>query len=139
MSQRRLLGMVISICLFVALLSVGMFAYSSGGPFSSIHVASNRSSYTGKACPIKVIFTASINFQQPHGPFEFNYHWERSDGGKSETQVVSVPKSKKSIVIREEWSLGSPGMHYDAFVTLHVNSGNTHLSERSPVVKINCK
>ena len=43
------------------------------------------------------------------------------------------------MVVRDTWRLGAPGKHYDASVTLFVNSGNTHLNEGSPSVSVTCK
>jgi hypothetical protein len=108
-------------------------------PFGPIHVAANRAMYKGRGCPIEVIYTASINFILPHPKgFVFNYHWERSDGAKSPQQVVRVAPGQRNLVVHERWRLGGPGRNYDASETIHVNSGNTHIVESSPTVRVEC-
>jgi hypothetical protein len=115
-------------------------AHADEGPFGPIHVAANRSQYTGRGCPIEIIYTATINFVSPHPKgFVFNYHWERSDGGKGPQQVLRPSPNQRSMVIREKWRIGAPGKHYDASVTLFVNSGNAHLSQSSPTVGVTCR
>ena len=108
------------------------------GIFGPIHVAVNRHQYTGRGCPIEVIFTGSINFAMPHGPLAFQYHWERSDGAKSGVQVMRVNPNQRSMVVRETWRLGGPGNSYNVSSTLHLGSGNTRLAEQSPSVSIRC-
>ncbi|MFI5181822.1 MAG: hypothetical protein ACHQPI_10555 [Thermoanaerobaculia bacterium] len=109
-------------------------------PFGPIHMAANRSSYTGSGCPIEILYTATINFTMPHPKgFAFNYHWERSDGAKTPVQVVRPSPNQRSMVLRDKWKLGSPGRQYDASVTLFVNSGNTHESHPSPSVRVVCR
>jgi hypothetical protein len=136
MKQR---GFTISRALLFAatVTTLGPAAFAEG-IFGPIHMAVNRHQYTGRGCPIQVIYTGTINFV-PHSRAEvFNYHWERSDGAKSQMQVIHVSPNQRSMVVRETWRIGGPGKSYDAGVTLFVNSGNTHLSESSPVVRITC-
>jgi hypothetical protein len=124
----------------LALLALNLAALAQGGPFGPIHVAANRSQYIGNGCPIEIVYTATINFAWPHPrEFVFNYHWERSDGAKTPVQMARPQDNQRSMVIREPWRLGAPGKHYDASVTLFVNSGNTHLAESSPVVSVTCR
>jgi hypothetical protein len=114
--------------------------YAEENAFGSIHVAANRSQYTGRGCPVEIVYTATINFAMPHPKgLAFNYHWERSDRAKTAVQVVKPPANQRSMVVRDTWRLGAPGKHYDASVTLFVNSGNTHLNEGSPSVSVTCK
>ena len=127
------------ICASVVFFSFVPSGYAYDGPFGPIHVAVNRSAYSGSGCPIEIVFTATINFVEPHGDLVFNYHWERSDGGKTAVQVVHVPRNERSTVIHETWRVGAPGKHYDASMTLFVNSGNTHLSESSRSVSVTCR
>ena len=137
--MRTIRNAAASAALFAIVLSLVPEASAQSGPFGAIHVAANRAQYTGRGCPIEVIFSGSINFAMPHGPIAFNYHWERSDGAKGPQQVVHVNPNQRSVVVRERWRLGAPGQHYDAHTTLYVNSGVTHLSEPSPSVQINCR
>jgi hypothetical protein len=107
--------------------------------FGRIQVSSNRRNYHGHGCPIELIFVGNINFAPGHKGFSMNYSWERSDGAKGPVQVVHVQPGQKMLVVREPWKLGKPGEVYDASVTLHVNTGNTHLREASPRVHVQCK
>jgi hypothetical protein len=96
--------------------------------------------YKGRGCPIEVIYTASINFILPHPKgFVFNYHWERSDGAKGPTHVVRPGPGERTLVVHEKWRLGGPGQTYDVSETIHLNSGNEHITEGSPTVHIECR
>ena len=124
----------------LALATVASLAAAEDNPFGPINVAANRSQYKGAGCPIQIIYTATINFVMPHPKgFAFNYHWERSDGAKSAVQVVRPNPNQRSRVVRDTWTLGAKGHSYQASETLFVNSGNTHLSQSSPVVQVVCK
>ncbi len=114
-------------------------ARADAGPFGPIHVAANRNQYSGSDCPIAILYTASINFAQHPKGFAFSYHWERSDGKKTPVTVVRPSPTERAMSVREEWRLGERGKHYDAAMTIVVNSGNTHLSQRSPAVSVTCK
>jgi hypothetical protein len=112
---------------------VPVLAYAQ---FGRIHVAVNRHEFHGR-CPVEVLFTGTINLEpHPHG-LVFNYHWERSDGAKSRVEVVHPGPNQRSIVVREPWRIG--GGHHEISATLHVNSGNTHVTESSPVVRVECR
>lgn len=107
--------------------------------FGPIRIGANRSKHVG-ACPVEVIFTANINYAPGHPAFTYNYHWERSDGGKSPVNVVKVePRGSNMLVVKYPWSLGAKGQNYNISAKLFVNSGNTHLSETSQTVSITCK
>ena len=109
-------------------------------PFGPIHMAANRHQYVGRACPIEIVYTATINFTMPHPKgFVFNYHWERSDGAKTAQRVVRPPEHERSMVIHERWKLGKPGTTVDASETIFVNSGNTHVQESTPAVHVECR
>ncbi len=108
--------------------------------FGPVHVAVNRHEYRGRGCPIDILYTATINFVMPHPRgFVFNYHWERSDGARSPERVVRPAPGERSMVVREHWKLGAPGRDFDASETIHVNSGNTHITESSPTVHVECR
>jgi hypothetical protein len=123
----------------LALLVSSQSLVADDGPFESVHVAANRSRYVGRDCPVNIIYTATIDLEPRRTGLVFNYHWERSDGARSGVQVMRPRPGQSSVVVRESWRLGAPGHDYDAYVTLFVNSGNTHLERRSPVVKIVCR
>ena len=109
------------------------------GPFGPLRVAANRSKYTG-ACPVEVIFTGNINLNLPHPKgLAFNYSWSRSDGAKGPVTVVRPEPGKGMLIVKEPWTLGAPGKHYDISVTLQANSGTWHVSQASQVVSITCK
>jgi membrane protein len=107
-------------------------------PFGPIHMAANRHEYRGRGCPIEVLYTGTINFVPHHHGFSMNYSFDRSDGARGPVHVVHVKPGERSLVVRERWRLGGRGERLDAAVTLHVNSGNTHLRESSPTVHIDC-
>jgi hypothetical protein len=122
------------------LLAAVLAAVPAAAQFSGIHVATNRHEYVGHGCPIEIVYTASINLEMPHSKgFTFNYHWERSDGAKGPVHVVHPGPNEKTLVVHEKWRLGAKGKTYDASQTVHVNSGNTHLSEGSPTVHVECR
>ena len=49
----------------VTILGLCPVASADDGPFGPIHVATNRSRYSGSGCPIEVIFTATIACAPP--------------------------------------------------------------------------
>jgi hypothetical protein len=107
--------------------------------FGPIRVAANRGQYTGH-CPVEVTFTGNIDFVLPHPKgFVFNYHWERSDGAKGPVRVVRPGPNQRMLVLHEKWRVGARGQTYDLTETLFVNSGNTHLSESSRPVHVECR
>jgi len=107
---------------------------------SGVHVAVNRHEYRGTACPVEVIFTASVNIAPGHGPAGvFNYHWERSDGAKTAQQVIRVGPAGQTKVFRDRWLIGRPGTVHDINQTIFVNSGNEHIQETSATVHIDCR
>jgi hypothetical protein len=136
MTRRRIIA-ASALAFAAALTTLDQVALAQEGPFERIHMAVNRHQYTGRGCPIEVIYTGSINLA-PHRGLVFQYHWERSDGAKSPVVVVRPTPGQRTVVVREKWRLGAPGRDYDAGVTLHVASGNTRLSEQSPLVRIRC-
>jgi len=107
--------------------------------FGPIRIGANRSKYVG-ACPVEVIFTGNINLNSPHpNGFVFNYYWVRSDGSKGPVNVVRPSPSQHMVIVKEPWTMGAAGQHYDISVKLYVNSGNTHLEQTSQVVSVTCK
>jgi hypothetical protein len=107
------------------------------GPFGPIRVGANRSEFHGH-CPVEILFTGNINFEMPHPRgFAMNYYWTRSDGAKGPVQVIHPNPDQHMIVVREPWHIG--GGNHDLSVTLHVNSGNTHLAEISRTVRVECR
>jgi hypothetical protein len=122
----------------VIALSVSQAALAAD-PFGPIRIGANRSKYVG-ACPVDVIFTGNINLNSPHPRgFSFNYYWVRSDGAKGPVTVVQPPPAQHMLIVKEPWSLGAAGRHYDLSVKLFVNSGNTHLEQTSQVVSVTCR
>jgi hypothetical protein len=122
------------------LVATAFTAFPAAAQFGGIHVAANRHEYIGRGCPVEVIFTGSINLEMPHPKgFVFNYHWERSDGAKSAVKVVHPAPGERTVVVRENWRVGARGSSHDVSAVLHVNSGNTHLTEGSPTVHVECR
>jgi hypothetical protein len=131
----RKLGLAIALALPALAGSVPAGAEGLGG----VHVAVNRHEYRGKGCPIEVVFTASINFVMPHPKgFTFSYHWERSDGAKGPVHVVHPGPNERTLIVHEKWRLGARGSNYDVSNTIHLGSGNEHITESSPTVHIEC-
>jgi hypothetical protein len=109
------------------------------GPFGAIRVAANRGNYTGK-CPVEIIYTANVNLTMPHAQgLVFNYHFERSDGAKTQVQVVHPAENDRLLIYKDTWSLGAAGQTYTASVKFFVNSGNAHEQAATPSIKIVCK
>jgi hypothetical protein len=109
-------------------------------PFGPIRIAVNHQQYVGRNCPVDLLFTGTIHFTLPHPKgFVFNYHWERSDGAKSQVHVARPGPNERSMVVRERWRIGARGRTHDVSQTLFVNSGNTHLSEGSQTVHVECR
>jgi hypothetical protein len=108
-------------------------------PFQSIRVGANRSRYVG-ACPVEIVFTGNINLNSPHQKgLAFNYYWLRSDGAKGPVNLVRPSPSQRMVIVKEPWTLGTPGRHQEVSVRLFVNSGETHLEQPSQVVSVTCK
>lgn len=104
-----------------------------------LHVNANHRDYKG-SCPVELVFTASVNITNNHGPGAvFNYHWERSDGAKTAQQVVKVGPGGETLVYKDHWRLGKSGTIHDVSVTFHANSGNQHMQETSQNVHIECR
>lgn len=113
---------------------------ASAEVIGGVHVAVNRHEYRGTGCPIEVVFTASVHITQDHGPgAAFNYHWERSDGAKTNVHVEKVGAGGRTLVFKDKWRLGRPGSIHDVNATFHVNSGNQHIQETSETVHIECR
>ncbi len=66
-------------------------------------------------------------------PVVFNYHWERSDGAKSEVKMWSVKPGTTSIPVSTTWEMG-PNHPAEVWEKLFINTGNTHL--QSEPIKI---
>jgi len=89
---------------------------------------------------VQVIFTGNINLNTPHPKgFVFNYYWVRSDGAKGPVNVVRPSPGQHMLIVKEPWTVGAAGRHYDLSVRLFVNSGNTHLEQTSQVVSVTCR
>jgi hypothetical protein len=112
-------------------------ALAEDNPFANVRVAVNRHQYSGRGCPVDLVFTGNINLA-PHKGLAFQYHWERSDGAKSPVQVMKPGPGQRTVVVKEHWKLGGRGHDYDASATLHVASGHTHETFASDSVHIHC-
>ena len=122
----------------VATLSISRAAFAAD-PFGPIRIGANRSRYVG-ACPVDVVFTGNINLNSPHPKgLSLNYYWVRSDGAKGPVNVVRPSPSQNMLIVKEPWTLGAAGKHYNLSVKLFVNSGNTHLEQTSQVVSVTCE
>ena len=123
----------------VALTATGVALPVAAEGFGPVHVAVNHHEHRGR-CPVETVFTASINFTLPHPRgFTFSFHWERSDGAKGPTHVVRPGPGERTLVVRDKWRMGGPGQSYDISETIHLGSGNEHITESSPTVHIECR
>ena len=121
------------------LAAAAVTALPAAAQFGPIHVAANRHQHVGH-CPVEIVYTASINFEMPHPKgFVFNYRWERSDGAKGPTKVIRPGPHERTLVVHDKWRVGGARGVHDLSETIHVNSGNTHLAEGSPVVHVECR
>ncbi len=77
---------------------------------------------------IMVHFTVRVEISTT--PLVFNYHWERSDGAKSEVQMESVKPGVSSIPVSTTWEIGPNAGLKEVWEKLFVNTGNTHLQSR---------
>jgi lipopolysaccharide export system protein LptA len=128
----------VALLLAFATLSISRSALAAD-VFGPIRIGANRSRYVG-ACPVEVIFTGNINLNSPHPRgFSFNYYWIRSDGAKSPISVVKPSPSQNMLIVKEPWTIGAAGQHYDLSVKLYVNSGNTHVEQASQEVSVTCR
>ncbi|HUL96258.1 MAG TPA: hypothetical protein VLT89_09620 [Usitatibacter sp.] len=129
-----------SLALVLAVPAVLAAVPAVADPFGPIHMAVNRHEYRGRGCPIEIVFTATINYTMPHPRgFVYSYHWERSDGAKGPTHTVRPADHERSMVVHEKWRLGKPGESYDVSQAIHVGSGNTHITERTDTVHVECR
>ena len=121
----------------LSLIAAASVAVSADGPFSSLVVNSNRSTYSG-TCPVSVIFTGNINYSPHPKLFTYSYQWERSDGAKGQrTNVRVTPNTSNRLIVRDSWQIGRSG---DYTETLLADSGNTHMKETShTTVHIVCR
>ena len=139
MSRSIVFSSVVTWLVAAAVLGISQAARSEENPFGPIRVAANRSKYNG-TCPVNIVYTGNINLTSPHPRgLTFNYYWVRSDGAKSPVTVVRPSPTERLLILKDSWHLGAARHHYDASVTLFVNSGNTHLEQASSVVSVSCK
>lgn len=125
--------------LLATLLALATGAACADGPFGPVNVAANRAQYVGRRCPVKIVFTATVNFEPHERGLAFNYHWERSDGAKGPVRAAHVGRRQRSVVVRDFWTVGGPGARIDAAETIVLNSGFTHERHASPTVRVVCR
>lgn len=130
MSKARIVSLSLVAVLVLSCLASTVAAQGIGG----VTVKASPESYNGP-CPARIRFTGVIEVQRY--PMSLNYHWERSDGAKGPVKVFHVNKGTRTITTVEMWQLSTPGRQ-QVSATLHVNSGNEHLSS-SARVHVNCR
>lgn len=120
-------------------LAIPSAATADDNLFGPLRVGVNRGNYTGN-CPVQIIYTGNVNIvSYPKGGFIFNYSWTRSDGAKGPVTVVRPTPGQRMVIVKDTWTLGAAGKHYQVSETLHVNSGNIHLEEASKPITITCR
>ncbi len=104
--------------------------------FALIHISAHPTEYNGK-CPVNITWTASITFRTPL-PDKFSYHWELSDGRKTQEKVVKPPRNGH-MTVREVWKGGKPGEEHNASVRFVAESGDNSITLDPPGTKVTCK
>lgn len=125
-------GISLSLVAVLALSFLVSTAAAQG--IGGVTVKASPETYNGP-CPARIRFTGLIEVQRH--PMTLNYHWERSDGAKGPVKVFHVNPGTRTITTVEPWQLSTPGRQ-QVSATLHVNSGNEHLSS-SATVHVNCR
>lgn len=106
-------------------------------PFGEVTLTATPSKYTG-TCPVQIHFIGRVGVTVH--PMVFNYHFERSDGAKSELKVVHVTNPNAHIIgASETWRLGTAGQQLHVWEKLFVASGNTRIESNRAEVEINCR
>lgn len=133
----RLTKFALIAILFIGVIALTSIPTSADDVIGSVTVTVNKATFTGK-CPTQFKFTGKIEVNK--FPMVFNYHWERSDGGKTAVKVVKVPNAKtKTMTVVDTWQLGAKGKHFEGWVKLFVNSGNTHMVSEPASFTLDCK
>ena len=124
-------------CLVVAVAGLLVASLNAQAQIGSVKVGVNYSHYRGP-CPAHVRFTGNIYVD--HYPMTYNYLWERSDGARTQRQVVHVTSAaQRHLTILEEWSLGEPGRSTAVWERLRVRTGNTDVASESANVTVQCR
>ena len=113
-------------------------AGAAGLDIRSITVNANQSNYNG-SCPDEIVFTAWVTVVAPEDGDVFNHQWTRSDGATGPVVVHRLRRGMNRVEIKETWTLGARGDRYHVWEELHVDSGNTHLRQRSREINVNCR
>jgi len=125
---------VLSLCLVAVFVLSCLASTAAAQGIGGVTVKASPDTYNGP-CPAKIRFTGVIEVL--HRPMTLNYHWERSDGAKGPVKVFHVTGNTRTITTVEMWQLNTPGRE-QITATLHVNSGNDHLSS-SATVRATCR
>ena len=131
MQVARILGIAL-----LGLPLVAATARAPQAPFGDVTLTATPSQYTGK-CPARIHFIGRVGVTVH--PMVFNYHFERSDGAKSQLKVVRVAPNAQTVTVNEWWQLGGPGQHVQVWEKLLVASGNTRITTNQADVDITCK
>ncbi len=141
MAKRRLLASGLFFAFsFTVLAGLVMTSAANDLTIGEVAVTANPESFAG-TCPVTIKFTGTI--QVLNYPMVFNYHWERSDGGKGQVHVVRVPSpNTRTITAVENWNVGGSrrrGQTFKVWEKLCVNCGNTHIVSPTAVATITCQ
>jgi len=130
----------------IALLVLPVLAASAGrpprhaapqSPFGDVTLTATPAQYEGK-CPVRIHFIGKVGIAVH--PMAFNYHFERSDGARSQLKVVRVNNPNAQFWnVQEWWQLGTSGQHLQVWEKLLVASGNTRIESSQASVDITCK
>src|SRR3974377_1203205 len=120
MLKARIVALSLVAVLVLSCLASTVAAHEIGG----VTVKASPETYNGP-CPARIRFTGLIEIQRY--PMTLNYHWERSDGAKGPVKVFHATRTTRTLTTVEPWQISNPGRQ-QVSATLHVNSGNEHLS-----------
>ncbi len=130
----------------IALVVLPVLAASAGrpprlaapqSPFGDVTLSATPAQYEGK-CPVRIHFIGTVGITVH--PMAFNYHFERSDGARSQLKVVRVNNPNAQLWhVNEWWQLGAPGQHVQVWEKLLVASGNTRIESSQASADITCK
>ena len=103
----------------------------------SVTVSTDNDNWGGP-CPKEIRFTGVIQVNPLPGAL-VNYHWERSDGARTQPKVVTINPGQHELVVENNWTLGTSGFKARIWQILVAESGNQHIKRRSKTIPIKCQ
>jgi hypothetical protein len=123
----------------LSLIAAASVAVSAQGPFGSVVITTRpaQTKWVGK-CPLTINFHAIVNYTMPHPKgFVYSYHWTRSDGATGPVKKVTPAVGGAVGALNDVWlKIGASGVYSE---TLHLDNGNTHVTQASTPITLTCK